>query len=155
MIGIILSLGSVFAILAAHQTLPTGLNAFNQLHAGSYAIGYGVLAAGFITALISAVTWRNFTSKITIERKELLEHHALEETHAKKRIVQGSLADNEMLAIYYSGESRILTKEDDYYLDDKSFHSGNLPEEGYKQLRAHYQFTTLETLYQREAHKGQ
>lgn len=51
-IGIIVTIGGIIAVLAAHQIVPIGLNAISQLNPYSYVIGYSALALGVGTTAL-------------------------------------------------------------------------------------------------------
>lgn len=56
--GALLCVAGIFLILASHQVLPHGVNAISSLGVCNHAIGYSILGAGVILALIGSVMWR-------------------------------------------------------------------------------------------------
>lgn len=156
-IGIIIMLGSIFAILAAHQILPGGLNTFTQLHAGSYVIGYGLLVAGFITALVSAVRWGSFNESKKME----LELRAYDVYSVKIRAFQEILTEDEMLLISIPESSswpshvHLITKQCDYRPNDELNSLASFTADALVTLRlGDKNFTTPEVLQQRVQAKG-
>ncbi|MFC2049245.1 hypothetical protein ACFLR2_01045 [Chlamydiota bacterium] len=54
-LGIIVSLGGVFLVLAAYQVLPTGVNAISDLGIWGKVLGFGTLGLGVLITLVSGV----------------------------------------------------------------------------------------------------
>jgi hypothetical protein len=54
-LGIILSLGALFLLLAAYRILPQGINAISELGVWNLVIGYGSLSLGLVASVIAGV----------------------------------------------------------------------------------------------------
>lgn len=121
-IGLIITLGSVFALLAAHQVLPHGLNAFSQLNPYGYVIGYGAFAIGVGTLVISVkkhILHRRVSQEIGIKEDSQTSEENTRSNSVLYEDIKDKLLGNQALAFMVHGSYcdylAILTKDVSFF----------------------------------------